>query len=196
MVVAFYFELSGECTGVRIQPFSLTEAGASVVVPPLTSRSLRQVPFGQLEAQARRFAAEHLADDARYGAMMIHFADDPDAAVPYVKDGGPGSAVVEVANARRSALSAAREDRAEAAKGGRQPFPRLFYAQQASRYVAALGRPNPIAAVAAETNYSASQVRNQISTARRLGLLTDTQRGRAAGRLTALAIEILRRDES
>lgn len=77
--------------------------------------------------------------------------------------------------------------------GGRES---LHYAELAAAYVRHLAEGSaPIEALALELHLSKSTVRNQVSEARRRGLLTPTQRGRAGGKLTKLATDLLNEGE-
>lgn len=195
ITVGFYFERNGLNTGVRIEPFRMTADATSPAVfgDVLTVRLVRQLPLEQLEREARRFAGSAAAREA-FNATAVARVVGADGVVveeiPLRDGGGSGSDLSRDAHQRLDTLVGADAVNAKS-RGGRNSFGDLFYARQAARYVDALGEPNPIEAVAAQTFYAASQVRNHIAKARALGLLTRTTRGKSGGELTSKALQLL-----
>ena len=79
-----------------------------------------------------------------------------------------------------------------APRPGRRGRPDRFYAEWAARYVALVNHPKPVARLAAQYHYSASQIRHFLNQARHRGFLTDPdEKGRAGGELTDEARELL-----
>jgi len=191
--IAFYFEVDGSCSGYRVEPYRITEHGATVVAGQLTARLLRSIPFAELEQAARRIAraiATSEANDAGAQLSVIDEAGDVLGVLQIVEGAGPGSAIEVEAQRRTEALGANRS------AGGRRPVhDDRFFAEQAQRYERALTSPNPIRTVAAESGYSATAARNHIHEARERDLLTSTTPGRAGGELTSKAIELLRGEQ-
>lgn len=79
-------------------------------------------------------------------------------------------------------------------RSGPRGYGEPHYADIARRYVLLLASRSvsPIADLAAEVHVSESTARNHVREARRLGLLGPTDQGKAGGRLTPKAIEILK----
>jgi hypothetical protein len=76
---------------------------------------------------------------------------------------------------------------------GRRGRDDLYYARWAAEYADALTRSgNPVAELAARHHLSASQVRNLMHACRKRKMLTPAPPGRAGGKLTARAIELLK----
>ena len=74
---------------------------------------------------------------------------------------------------------------------GRRGRPPAAYAALAARYVELLKEGRGLPDLARDLNLSASQVRNLLYTARQKGLLTEAPRGKAGGRLTEKAEQLL-----
>lgn len=82
------------------------------------------------------------------------------------------------------------QDRQRPGRGGRDD---IFYARWASSYVAALNRGSrsPVKDLTGTTGLSTSQIRTILNEATTRGLLIRGEPGKAGGRLTAEAIELL-----
>lgn len=185
-MVGFYFEADGKNSGVRVEPYRVTEAGAPALAPQITARLLRLVRIAELEIHARRFARTAAAFDV-HSAADVYRVGDGQGGVIQTQRFRPDDDI-EAARARAEAVGGDAPKR----KGGHPiQLTDLFIAQQAQRYVEALPHGRPIERVAKQESFSKTQVRNHMTAARARGLLTETPRGRAGGELTPKALQIL-----
>jgi hypothetical protein len=83
----------------------------------------------------------------------------------------------------------------ESPRPGKRQRPRAQYAAVAAEYVKHLGERAPVRVTADRLGYSESTIRAVLNKARRFGLLTETDQGRAGGRLTPTAEALLKGDE-
>jgi hypothetical protein len=130
---------------------------------PLSARLLHDLPAGQIIAAARSYLAE--------AASSAPPGDSPDLAA-----------------ARQHFAAALRE------RPGRRGRTDLEYAKVAREYadLVAAGDEGPVLTLAKRLIAAESTIRNQLTEARKRGLLTSTRPGRAGGRLTARATRILK----
>jgi hypothetical protein len=158
--------------------------GVLAKIPPggLTRRLLRKVPtaahvqlMAELLRQSRRKAVE--VDDPMFDSLWGN---------------GPRPATEIASTARPSHPSG---EHAGGARRGRKPRPSEFYLPIAVAYAGAVkaGSPHPVVDVADARGLDASQVRDMVYKARRLGLLTPTKQGAPAGVLSPWAEALLRR---
>jgi hypothetical protein len=144
----------------------------------ITARLLRLLPLGAMEVDARRAFVEAYSDLADFlGALS--------------DDLGMGDVVA----ALQPALDAF-GDGWSPKRSGRRGRPDVDYARAAARYVelvAALAE-QPTVELADELALSPTQARSVLAQARARGLLTEAPKGRAGGRLTPKAVELLRGD--
>jgi hypothetical protein len=129
---------------------------------PLNARLIHDLPFGEIVAAAR--------------ADLAAWASDVDRVAPDMA-------------ARRQHFAAVLRERP-----GRRGRTDLEYARLAAEYAELIfdGDTMPVVTLAEELHVAESTVRNQLSEARRRGLLTATKPGRAGGRLTAKAQRLLK----
>lgn len=136
--------------------------------PPLakvTVRAIRQVPFGAIDAAARRYIRSTL------GAAEVESLGPPDEEDP-------------------ERITAAFTHR----RPGRPGQPDSYYVRFAAKYVEFLGTGPVIRRLANEFEMSPATMRNLIAEARRRDLLTRPPvTGRADGRLTAKGEALLRK---
>lgn len=147
-----------------IQPGDIDDPDLPLSLAPggISARLLRRLR----PAEAQRFARSELAERAR--------PEDPLADAVALHGYG------------ELALQADR-------RPGRRGRPDRFYAEIAAEYAKALDArsPHPVKDVAERMNYSRARIRDLLVEARRRGLLTETERGRAAGQLTDKGREAL-----
>jgi len=151
--------------GPELAGFMATTDGHSTSVPPVTARFLRRLPVGEIETAARQ---HHLSR------------------LPSMKSWVSEPLVARYAKAFT-----------EQPRPGRRGRDARAYAEVAALYVEKLpaGAKTAVKDLAGELGYSPSQVRNVLYAARRRGLLTPAEPGKAGGRLTGKALDLLRHDE-
>lgn len=141
---------------------------------PITARRVRSVPVGELVAAARSVWLE----EAWWRAGKLEWLEESDKA---------GEVTAEYKEYLRTFASGLGE------RPGRRGREDHFYAALAALYVDKLGTTHaPVAELADELGYSASQVANLLYEARhRRGLLTTPPKGRAGGVLTPKGLQVL-----
>ena len=158
----------GGFESVTVQPRG-TAGGNPADAPPIGTRTLRSIPWGDVE----RVATHHVHQSNDYLANL--FERSPISDTPKLRD----------AFAKTLQFSGGR-------RPGRAGTPDLERARLAARYVE-LCRSGPGAAkaLAAEEHCSTANVRNRLNTARSKGLLTSPPPGRQGGELTSYARRLL-----
>lgn len=163
--------IGAEDGGVRL--LTLASAGTS----PVTARMLRRLPLGGMAMAARADAIAqwgYVPDfvDEHDVAELRELADEIRPVVDHLVSGGGWVPQ----------------------RAGRRARPDIDYARAAARYVELLDQlvEQPTHVLADELALSATQTRSLLGQARARGLLTKAPAGRAGGRLTPKAIELLR----
>ena len=139
---------------------------------PITRRLLQEIPLGELERVGRAAVQSRLAAiDEAFAASQL-----PDTA--------------------RAQSRNALDDFDESTRPGVRGRSDVVYARVARRYVEICAESSaPIKALAAESGYSRSRIRNIVLAARDRGLLSTPGGTKPGGQLTEKAIRLLRAEE-